>query len=432
LRFAALIEESAAELALLDTLCMGRPIGATYGSDIEEAAETLRFTAECMDKITGKITSSGSEVLHYVTHEPFGVVGAIVPWNYPLLLTIWKIAPALAAGNTVVLKPSELAPLSALRLGELFLSAGGPAGVLQVIPGRGEEAGRALALHQDVALLTFTGSTRVGGKLLTYAGESNLKPVHLECGGKSPHIFLRDLTDLDAAVAAAAHGIFDNAGQVCNAGSRLLVDRPILDSFVERFCAYAREHFLPGDPLDPETTLGPLASFSHREKVMSYLRTGIEEGARLMLGCGNTEPQETGAYVEPALFADVPAGSRLLTDEIFGPFAILQPIDGPDEAIAIANDTPYGLAAGLWTSSLDSAITLSRRIEAGVVWVNCYDEGDMTQPFGGWKLSGHGRDKCMESIVAYTHTRSTWIRLHSAAETSGEVDGSEAEADDEK
>jgi len=408
-RLARLVEERAEELAVLDSLDMGKPISDMLNIDLPSVVQTFQFMAECIDKLEGAVTNTESSVMHFVLREPMGVVGAISPWNYPLLMATWKVAPALAAGNCVVLKPAEQSPLSALRLAELFCEAGGPPGVFNVVNGMGEVAGRALALHPDVAKITFTGSTEVGKLMLQYAGQSNLKQVALECGGKSPQIFAADLPDLERAVTAACNGVFANMGEVCNAGSRVLVDRRIYGDFLDLF-ASRRDAFRAGDPLDPATNLGPLVTTEAQARVLAYVDSGRREGAKLVFGGGVPEGFERGAYVAPTLFRDVDNRMTIAREEIFGPVAALIPFDGLDEAIAIANDSVYGLAAGVWTRDLDQAHRLIREIEAGVIWVNCFDEGDMTQPFGGVKQSGNARDKCAESLRSYTHAKSVWIR----------------------
>jgi gamma-glutamyl-gamma-aminobutyraldehyde dehydrogenase len=324
-------------------------------------------------------------------------------------MAIWKVAPALAAGNCVVLKPAEQAPLSCLKLAELFVEAGGPPGVFNVLNGIGEVTGQALALHNDVDKVTFTGSTEVGKLMLQYAGRSNMKRVSLECGGKSPQVFMADTANIERAVSAAFNGIFANMGEVCNAGSRLLVERPLYDEFIERFIAKGEHAYICGDPLDPNTNLGPLVTDEAQERVMSYIDAGQKEGAKLQFG--GDEPGIDGSYVNPTLFTDVHNNMRIAREEIFGPVAAVIPFDGIDEGISIANDTIYGLAAGIWTSDLNRAHRMIREVEAGVVWVNCFDEGDMTQPFGGYKQSGHARDKCVESLLSYTQGKSAWIRL---------------------
>jgi gamma-glutamyl-gamma-aminobutyraldehyde dehydrogenase len=396
---------------VLETLDMGKPIGDVVASDLPAVIDTIRFMAECIDKIEGAVTATEAGVMHMVLREPLGVVGAISPWNYPLLMAAWKIAPALAAGNTVVLKPAEQAPMSCLRLAELFTEAGGPPGVFNVVNGLGEVAGKALALHGDVAKVSFTGSTEVGKLILQYAGQSNMKRVALECGGKSPQVFMADVQDLDRAVTAAYKGIFSNMGEVCNAGSRLLVERRIHDQFVERFIALGREAYRPGDPLDPATNMGPLVTRDAQQRVLRLVEAGQREGAQLQFGGGAPRGLESGAYVSPTLFTGVRNDMTIAREEIFGPVATVIPFEGADEAIAIANDTIYGLAAGVWTRDVDTAFRLVREIEAGVIWINSFDEGDMTQPFGGYKQSGNARDKCFDSIKSYTQTKSAWFRL---------------------
>jgi len=408
-KFAQLIDDNAEQLAVLDTLDMGKPISDMVNVDIPGVVSTIQFMAEYIDKIEGTVTNTDSDIMHYVMREPLGVVGAISPWNYPLLMAIWKVAPALSAGNTVVLKPAEQAPLSCLRMAELFVEAGGPPGVFNVINGIGEVAGKALALHNDVDKVTFTGSTEVGKLMLQYAGQSNMKRVSLECGGKSPQVFMGDTANLERAVEAAYNGIYANMGEVCNAGSRILVERPLYDEFVERFIAEGKDAYVPGDPLDPQTNLGPLVTDEAQQRVLSFIEAGKQEGAQLEFG--GDAPEMGGAYINPTLFTNVNNNMRIAREEIFGPVASILPFEGIDEGIAIANDTIYGLAAGVWTSDLNKAHRLIKEIEAGVVWVNSFDEGDMTQPFGGYKQSGNARDKCIDSILSYTQLKSAWIRL---------------------
>jgi gamma-glutamyl-gamma-aminobutyraldehyde dehydrogenase len=412
--FADLIDEHAEPLAVLETLDMGKPIGDVVAEDLPAVISTIRFMAEGIDKIEGSVTNTDNDALHMVIREPLGVVGCISPWNYPLLMATWKIAPALAAGNTVVLKPAEQSPLSALRLAELFVRAGGPPGVFNVVNGMGETAGKALALHNDVAKITFTGSTEVGKLILQYAGRSNMKRVALECGGKSPQIFMADLPDLEKAVSAAYNGVFANMGEVCSAGSRLLVERPIYNEFIERFIADGKDAYVPGDPLDPETNLGPLVDRDSQQRVLNMIEGGRREGATLHFGGTAPTGLAKGAYVSPTLFGDVRNDMSIARNEIFGPVASVIPFDGPEEAISIANDTIYGLAAGIWTRDLNKAMRLVKNVEAGVVWINSYEDGDMTQPFGGYKQSGHARDKCLDSLKSYTQGKSAWFRLESA------------------
>ena len=410
-RWADLVESHAAELALLETLSMGKPINDALTIDLPETMVTIRYFGECIDKVAGSVTNSPHGAVHMIAREPLGIVGAISAWNYPLLMATWKVAPALAGGNCVVLKPAEKAPLSCIRLAQLFVEAGGPPGVFNVVNGTGADAGRALALHSDVAKISFTGSTAVGKQLMTYAGQSNLKRVSLETGGKSPQIFMSDLADLDTAVDRAIMGIFDNAGQVCNAGSRLLVHADIHDRFVARFIERAGELYTPGDPLDPATSMGPLVTREHQANVLRWIETGRAEGATLALG-GDTDPSRTnGAYVMPTLFTGVSAAMSVGREEIFGPVATVFRFDNEAEAIKLANDSIYGLAASVWTSDLTTAHRMIKALEAGVVWVNCFGDGDMTQPFGGYKQSGNTRDKSLECLAGYMQSKSAWISL---------------------
>jgi acyl-CoA reductase-like NAD-dependent aldehyde dehydrogenase len=410
-RFADLVEQHRDELALLETLDMGKPISDVLNIDVPEVLKTIRYFAECIDKVEGAVTHTDPSALHMILHEPLGVIGAITPWNYPMLMAVWKIAPILAAGNCVVLKPAEQAPLSCTRLAELFVQAGGPPGVFNLVNGYGPEAGKALALHPDVIKVSFTGSTAVGKLLLGYAGQSNMKRVALETGGKSPQIFLSDLYDLDAAVDRAVGGIFDNGGQVCNAGSRLLVQSDIHDEFVKRFVARTASAYRLGDPMDPATTLGPMASHLHQRGVLARIAHAQGEGAQLVMGGGNSGPMASGAYVEPTLFTGATGQMRITREEVFGPVAVVTAFDTEEQAIALANDSDYGLAASIWTSDLKKAHRFVGALEAGVVWVNCFGDGDMTQPFGGYKQSGNSRDKHMMSLLSYTQTKSAWFQL---------------------
>ena len=408
-RYAQLIERHAERFALLDTLCMGKPIRDMLAVDVPQTVQTFTYFAELCDKVDGAVTATAADAFHYILREPLGVVGCIVPWNYPLLIASWKVAPALAAGNSVVLKPAEQSPLSALMMAELFIEAGGPPGVFNVVNGLGDATGAPLALHGDVNKIAFTGSTEIGKLMLIYSGRSNLKRVSLECGGKSPQIFLADLEDMDRAVNYAINGIFGNMGEVCNAGSRLLIDKPIAAAFLARFIELGRDAYRPGDPLDPHTNLGPLVSAAHRSRVVAYIERGRKEGARVEFGAD--VPALPGSYVNPTLFSRVDNQMTIAREEIFGPVAAAIEVDGLQEALRVANDSPYGLAASVWTRDLRSAHRAVRDLEAGVIWVNCFDHGDMTQPFGGYKQSGQGRDKCLESLLSYTQTKSAWVHL---------------------
>jgi len=335
----------------------------------------------------------------------------VVPWNDPLMMAAWKVAPALAAGNCVVLKPAEQSPLSANLMARLFMEAGGPAGVFNVVHGYGEEVGKPLGLHMDVDKIAFTGSVEVGKLMLIYAGQSNMKRVTTECGGKTPQIIMGDVADLDRAVTYAINGIYGNQGEVCNAGSRLLVDEKVHDRFLERFLEKGRQAYKPGDPLDPATNMGPLVSKSQQKRVLGYIRLGKKEGARLAFGGKVPSGLESGCYVEPTLFTDVDNRMRIAQEEIFGPVAAVLPFKNLDQAIEIANDSIYGLAASIWTSDVNTAHRAARDLQAGVVWVNCFDHGDMTQPWGGYKQSGQGRDKCFETMLAHLQTKSVWMHI---------------------
>jgi gamma-glutamyl-gamma-aminobutyraldehyde dehydrogenase len=410
LRLADLLEERREELALAVTLEMGKPITDAYGIELRAVISTFRWYGQLADKLTDSAPHTAPDALALVTREPAGVVGAVVPWNFPLTLAGWKIAPALAAGCTVVLKPSENSPLSALLLGRLATEAGIPPGVLNVVTGDGPTAGRALGLHPDVDVLAFTGSTAVGRHFLRYAADSNLKRVWLELGGKSPNIVLPDAPDLDQAAATAAWGIFFNQGEMCTAPSRLLVHSSIAERVTEAVVRRARE-LRVGDPLDPETEMGALAGRAHLDRVRDHVRHGVDEGARLRTGGERLLAETGGTYLEPTVFDRVDPGSRLAREEIFGPVLSVLAFDDLDEAVRLANATEYGLAAGLWTSDLSTAHRVSRALKAGTVWVNCYEEGDLTVPFGGMKQSGNGRDKSAHALEKYTELKTTWIQL---------------------
>jgi len=410
IRFADLVMANCEELALLETLDMGKPISASMNTDVPATAKTLRWYGEAIDKVYDEIAPTDEHTLALITREPIGVVAAVVPWNYPLLMASWKIAPALVSGNSVVLKPSEKSPLTALRLGDLALEAGIPAGVFNVVPGFGAEAGSPLALHMDVDCIAFTGSTGVGKKILIMAGESNLKRAWCELGGKSPNIVFADCPDIDRAVAAAAGSIFYNQGESCNAPSRLLVERSIRDEFVEKLKQYSPRH-MPGDPLDPNTTMGALVDQGQMEKVLQYIETGKLQGARLCLGGDRVRIESGGYYVEPTIFDGVKNEMTIASEEIFGPVLSIITFDTQQEAIRIANDTSYGLAAAVWTKDISRAHLVARALRAGTVHVNSYDEDDITVPFGGFKQSGNGRDKSLHALEKYTELKTTWINL---------------------
>ncbi|PZP21641.1 aldehyde dehydrogenase [Pseudomonas kuykendallii] len=410
IRFADLIEANGEELALLETLDMGKPISDSMAVDIPAAARALRWSGEAIDKIYDEVAATAHDELGLVTREPVGVVAAIVPWNFPLLMSSWKLGPALATGNSVILKPSEKSPLTAIRIAALAIEAGIPAGVLNVLPGHGHTVGRALALHMDVDTLVFTGSTRIAKQLMVYAGESNMKRVWLEAGGKSPNIVFADAPDLKAAAEAAASAIAFNQGEVCTAGSRLLVERSIKDQFLP-LVIEALKAWKPGNPLDPATSVGALVDTTQMNNVLSYIQAGHDDGAKLVAGGKRVLEETGGTYVEPTIFDGVDNAMRIAKEEIFGPVLSVIAFDDVEEAIAIANDTVYGLAAAVWTSNLSKAHLTAKALRAGSVWVNQYDGGDMTAPFGGFKQSGNGRDKSLHAFDKYTELKSTWIKL---------------------
>ncbi|SEF04892.1 gamma-glutamyl-gamma-aminobutyraldehyde dehydrogenase [Burkholderia sp. WP9] len=409
LRWAASIREHMDELALLETLDAGKPIADTTSVDVPGAAYCVEWFAEAIDKVGGEVAPADHHLVGLVTREPIGVVAAVVPWNFPILMASWKFGPALAAGNSVVLKPSEKSPLTAIRLAQLALEAGIPAGVFNVVPGAGEP-GKLLALHQDVDCLAFTGSTNVGKLIMQYAGQSNLKRVWLELGGKSPNIVMPDCPDMDRAANAAAGAIFYNMGEMCTAGSRLLVHRDIKDAFLDKLIAAARS-YTPGNPLDPKTSMGAIVDKVQLERVLGYIEAGRSE-AKLLLGGARVKEETGGFYIEPTIFEIPASGAKVAREEIFGPVLSVITFDTVEEAIRIANDSEYGLAAAVWTSNLTTAHEMSRKLRAGTVWVNCYDEGgDMNFPFGGYKQSGNGRDKSLHALEKYTELKSTLVRL---------------------
>ena len=406
--FADLIDEHREELALLETLDTGKPINHSVSTDIPGAAGSLRWYAEAIDKVYGEVAPTEKDVHAYISHQPIGVVAAVVPWNFPLWLACWKLGPALAAGNSVILKPSEKSSLTAIFLGKLANQAGLPRGVFQVITGFGHEAGDALAKHHDVDCIAFTGSTRIAGQLMVRSGETNLKRVFAEAGGKNANIVFEDCDDLDRAAAETAGGCFYNQGEVCVAATRLLVHESIKDQFVEKVIE-ASKAFTPKDPMDTTCSMGALIDQGHKAKVLEYIHLGQIEGATLRCG-GDVDGK--GAFVEPTILDNVDNKMRVAQEEIFGPVLCVIPFKDEQEAIAIANDSKYGLGAALWSSNINRVHRVAKQLQAGSVWVNNYNEGDMTVPFGGFKMSGNGRDKSLHAIEKFTETKTTWIRLH--------------------
>lgn len=408
LRLAQLLRENLQELALLESLDMGKLVADAATIDVPGSAGIFQWYAEAIDKLYDEVAPTGSGDLVLVRREPLGVVGAVVPWNFPLDMATWKCAPALAAGNSVVLKPAEQSPFSALRLAELAMEAGLPAGVLNVVPGLGETAGQALGRHMDVDCLAFTGSTAVGKMFLQYSGQSNMKQVWLETGGKSPNLVFADCANLDAAADMAAFGIFFNQGEVCSANSRLLVQRGVKDAMVEKLAARAAAT-QPGDPLDPASKMGALVDARHAANVMRFVEAG-KKTARLVIGGDQVTVNGRGSFVQPTIFDDVSPQDTIAREEIFGPVLSIIAFDDEEEAIRIANDSVYGLAASLWTDSLSRAHRISERLHAGTVSVNTVDALSPMTPFGGFKQSGFGRDLSLHALDKYTALKTTWIK----------------------
>lgn len=411
IRLADLIDEHRMELALVESLDAGKPISDCLDLDIPETANCIRWHAEAIDKTYDQVAPTGHDVLAMIVREPIGVVGCVIPWNYPAQMAAWKLGPALATGNSVVIKPASSTSLSLLRIAELAADAGLPDGVLNVVPGPGDVVGEAMGRHMDIDAVAFTGSTEVGRRFLRYASDSNLKRVTLELGGKSPQVVMPDVTDLDMVVENATNAIFWNMGENCSAGSRFLVHRQLKDELVERLVT-ATAPWIVGDPLDPTTRIGALISRPHLERVLSYIEVARDEGAAVTVG-GQRVLQETGGYfVEPTILDGVSNSFRVAQEEIFGPVLSVIQFESEAEAIAIANDSPYGLAASLYTNDLNVAHRMARALKAGTVGVNCYSEGDMTTPFGGYKQSGFaGHDKSLLAHDQYTETKTIWVQL---------------------
>ncbi len=406
-RLADLIEGNADQLAALESLDNGKPFSVAKAVDVAKTVTCYRYFAGWTDKVHGKTIPIDGDFLCYTRHEPIGVVGQIIPWNFPMLMMAWKLAPALATGNTVVLKPAEQTPLSALRIGELIVEAGFPQGVVSVLPGFGPTAGAAIASHMDVDKVAFTGSNEVGHLIMEAAAKSNLKPVTLELGGKSPNIIFAD-ADLDAAVEGAHLGLFSNQGQSCCAGSRVFVEESVYDEFVERSISRASKRVV-GDPFDPKTELGPLVDQTQFDRVMSHIESGRSEGATL--ACGGSQIGSRGYFIQPTIFADVRDDMRIAREEIFGPVMCVIPFKGLEEVITRANHTKYGLAAAVWTRDIKKALAVSNGVRAGTVWVNCYNVMDTRAPFGGYKQSGIGRELGEYGLQQYTQVKAVIAKL---------------------
>lgn len=411
-RLADLIEAEADELAVLECIDNGKPATLTKVVEIEGSIKTFRYFAGWPTKFGGETLPvsprSGAKILNYTLREPVGVCGLIVPWNYPMSMAAWKIAPAVAAGCTVVLKPAEQTPLTALRLGELALEAGFPPGVINVVPGFGD-AGAALVDHPQVSKVAFTGSTEVGKKIVQAAGAGNLKKVSLELGGKSPHIVLPD-ADLDAAAASVANGIFFNQGQTCTAGSRLYVHRSAAERVLEGVVAAAKKLRI-GNGLDPNSDVGPLVSQEQWDRVNHYVTLGTKEGATAATGGKRPAGFDKGFFYEPTVFVGAGANMSIVREEIFGPVLSAVVWDDVEDLVAQANDSPYGLSAGIWTNDLKSAHRIADALQAGSVWINCYNLVDPATPFGGFKQSGWGREHGRQAMELYSEIKSVWVNL---------------------
>ncbi|MDI5933149.1 aldehyde dehydrogenase [Halomonas kalidii] len=411
-RFADLIEEHCLELAVLEALEAGKPISECFNVDIPDTANTIRWHAEAADKLYDAVSPTAKDVVATISREPIGVVGAVLPWNFPAMMAGWKLGPALITGNSVVLKPAELTSLSTLRIAELAHEAGIPAGVLNVVPGLGHVAGKAIGLHPDIDLAAFTGSTDVGRRFLEYSAASNLKRVVLECGGKNPQVVMPDVGDLKTVASNVLAAAFWNMGENCSAGSRLIVHRSVKDALVDEMQRQLEEEWVTGDPLDPNVQLGALIEQDHMDKVLAHIERAKADGLALVTG-GKRILQEVGGYfVAPTIFDEVPKDAAVAREEIFGPVLAVIPFDTEEEAIAIANDTCYGLAASLWSEDLNTVHRMAAAIRAGTVSVNCFSEGDITTPFGGYKQSGFGgRDKSVYAHDQYCELKTTWIQL---------------------
>jgi gamma-glutamyl-gamma-aminobutyraldehyde dehydrogenase len=410
-RLARLIEECGDELAVLESLDSGKPVSDTAGIDVPETAACFRWHGEAADKLEDVVTATSPDVVSLAVREPIGVVAAVLPWNFPLQMAAWKLAPILAAGNSVVAKPAKLTSLTLLKLAELTLEAGIPEGVVNVVPGDGRVVGTALALHPDVDLITFTGSTEVGRQLLAQSGASNLKRVLLELGGKNPCVVMPDVTDLDTAAEQIVSAALWNMGENCTANSRILSHRDIKERLLEKLLAKV-EKWKVGDPLNPENRHGAMIEQKHLDRVLGYIQTGVTEGAGLVYG-GHRILQETGGlFLKPAVFDGVSSGMTVYREEIFGPVFGVSTFETLDEAIRMANDTPYGLQASVWCNDVNAVHRLSRGIRAGTISVNCYSEGDIGTPFGGFKQSGFfGRDKSLWANRQYTELKTIWTQI---------------------
>jgi gamma-glutamyl-gamma-aminobutyraldehyde dehydrogenase len=411
LKFADLVEQNLAELALLDCLDAGKPINDCMTMDLPDTVHCFRWHAEAIDKEYERLSPTGPDSVAMIVREPLGVVGAILPWNFPIQMAAWKLGPILATGNSVVVKPARQTSLSALRLAELAAEAGIPEGVVNVVPGNGSVIGAALCRHMDVDAVAFTGSTEVGRQLLVYSAQSNLKRIVLELGGKNPQVVLESAGDLDYIAAQAVSCVFWNMGENCSSGSRLIVHRKLKDALLTRMLDVARA-WIVGNPLDPATRIGPMIEESHMNRVLEYIESGKQQGAKLVLGGGRVLPETGGYFIAATIFDDVHPDMRIAREEIFGPVLSVFTCDTDEEAITLANDTTYGLTASVYTQNVGTAHRVARALRAGTVSVNCFSEGDVTTPFGGFKQSGFfGRDKSIFAHHQYTELKTVWMQL---------------------
>ena len=408
LKWAELLNEHRDELALLETLDVGKPISDSLAVDTRNSARVIQWYAETIDKTYDEIAPAPRNSLAMITREPLGVIGAIVPWNYPMSITSWKLGPALAMGNSIVVKPAENSSLTAIRMAELAVEAGLPEGVFNVVPGLGSEAGSALAKHMDVAKIAFTGSGPTGRMMLQYAAESNMKQVSLELGGKSPQVVLADCKNLKLAAETIGWAIYYNAGQTCNASSRVIVETAVKEELFSHLKDFA-QNFIVGDPLDPNTQMGPIVSKAQRDRVNTYLDLIGQDGEQLI--CGGEKATGDNLFIQPTLVTKVSNQSRIAREEIFGPVLVAIEAKDDAEALAIANDTEYGLAASVWTDNVAKAHKFARKLRAGTVWVNTFDALDVITPFGGFGASGTGRDKSLHALDAYSALKTTWVDL---------------------
>jgi gamma-glutamyl-gamma-aminobutyraldehyde dehydrogenase len=410
LKLAQLIEENKTELAVLESLESGKPVSECVLTDLPETVVTIQWHAEAIDKMYDQISPANADAVGLITREPLGVVGCVLPWNFPLMMLAWKIAPALAGGNSVIVKPAEQTSMTALRVAELATEAGIPPGVLNVLPGEGPDVGEPMGRHLDIDAISFTGSTEVGRLFLEFSGQSNLKKIILECGGKNPAVVLSDANNLDGVAEHVVFAALWNMGQNCTANSRLIVHKSLKDSLLKKVREKMKD-WHTGDPLDPDNQLGAIISKEQYDKILGYIEVAKSEGAELIEG-GNAIILGEGLFIEPTLFTGVSAEMIIAKEEVFGPVFVMMTVDSDEEAIKLANDTCYGLQASLFTSSVTKAHKYGRALQAGTVSVNCYGEGDISTPFGGYKLSGFGgRDNSLMAHDQYTETKTLWIDI---------------------